>query len=110
MFRASLLQSRVVKNSIRAFSTGAEEQGVVKYFNAPKGYGFIARPEGSVPPDAFAHFSNIQGEGFKTLYQGQQVKYTVQTTDKGVTALEINALTPPPPRPQGSFRPRDQAM
>lgn len=107
MFRATILQNRVLKNSIRAFSTGAEEQGVVKYFNAPKGFGFITRPEGSVPVDAFAHFSNIKADGFKTLYEGQQVKYVPVTTDKGITATEITALTPPPPRPQGQFRPRD---
>ena len=48
--------------------------GTVKWFNETKGYGFIAQEDG---PDVFVHFSAIQGDGFKTLTDGQKVEFTV---------------------------------
>ena len=51
------------------------EQGTVKWFNADKGFGFITRQDGS---DVFVHFSAIQGEGFKTLDEGQSVTFDVE--------------------------------
>jgi len=49
--------------------------GTVKWFNEAKGFGFIEQESG---PDVFAHFSNIQGSGFKTLAEGQKVEFTVR--------------------------------
>ena len=54
--------------------------GTVKWFNAEKGYGFISNDEGG--EDVFVHFSAIQGEGFKTLAEGQKVTYDTETDPK----------------------------
>lgn len=63
--------------------------GTVKWFNESKGFGFIEREGG---PDVFAHFSEIQGSGFKTLREGQQVEFTVAQGDKGPKAEGIVGL------------------
>ena len=60
--------------------------GTVKWFNEAKGYGFIAREERS---DVFVHYSNIQGNGFKTLKEGQRVSFEVTTGPKGKQASNI---------------------
>jgi CspA family cold shock protein len=63
--------------------------GTVKWFNAEKGYGFIKVEDGD---DVFAHFSAIQGEGFKTLNEGQQVEFDVIQSDRGPQAANIVKL------------------
>ena len=63
--------------------------GTVKWFNETKGFGFIER-EGA--PDVFAHFSAIQGSGFKTLTEGQQVQFVVTQGQKGPQAENIQPL------------------
>ncbi len=63
--------------------------GTVKWFNEAKGFGFIEQESG---PDVFAHFSAITGDGFKTLAEGQQVKFTVSQGAKGPQASNIIAL------------------
>ena len=55
-------------------------EGTVKWFNADKGYGFISREDGD---DLFVHFSEIQGEGFKTLDEGQAVTFDVTDGQNG---------------------------
>jgi CspA family cold shock protein len=65
------------------------EVGVVKWFNASKGYGFISR-EGK--DDVFVHYSAIQTEGFKTLDEGQQVEFSVERGEKGLQATNVTAL------------------
>jgi CspA family cold shock protein len=65
-------------------------QGTVKWFNESKGYGFIT-PEGG-GKDLFAHFSEIQSAGFKTLQEGQRVEYTVSQGAKGPQATQIRPL------------------
>lgn len=60
--------------------------GTVKWFNETKGFGFIAQENG---PDVFAHFSAIQGSGFKTLVEGQQVEFNVVQGQKGPQAENI---------------------
>lgn len=64
-------------------------EGVVKWFNADKGFGFIER-EGE--PDVFAHFSAIQGEGFKTLEEGQAVSFDIEEGPRGAQAANIVKL------------------
>ncbi len=63
--------------------------GTVKWFNETKGFGFIQQDNG---PDVFAHFSEIQGSGFKTLAEGQKVSFIVAQGQKGPTATQINAI------------------
>lgn len=60
--------------------------GTVKWFNESKGFGFIEQESG---PDVFAHFSAIAGSGFKTLAEGQKVKFTVTQGPKGPQAENI---------------------
>ena len=61
-------------------------RGTVKFFNAEKGYGFISREGGS---DVFVHFSNIQAEGYKTLFEGQTVEFDVAPGRKGEEARNV---------------------
>jgi len=63
-----------------------EKTGVVKWFNAEKGYGFISI-QGE--DDVFVHFSAIQSEGFKTLEEGQEVRFEVVTGTKGPQAANV---------------------
>jgi CspA family cold shock protein len=63
--------------------------GTVKWFNESKGFGFIEQESG---PDVFAHFSNISGDGFKTLAEGQKVEFTVTQGQKGPQAEDIVAI------------------
>ncbi len=63
--------------------------GTVKWFNAEKGYGFITDEEGN---DIFAHFSAIQGEGYKSLNEGDKVSFNVVEGDRGPQAAEIVKL------------------
>jgi CspA family cold shock protein len=60
--------------------------GTVKWFNESKGFGFIQRESGA---DLFVHFSNIQGDGFKTLAEGQAVTFTEGTGQKGPQAENV---------------------
>ncbi len=55
-------------------------QGTVKWFNAAKGYGFIEQEAGE---DIFVHFSAIQGDGFKTLNEGEAVEFEISENDQG---------------------------
>ena len=65
------------------------EIGTVKWFNDSKGYGFISREEGE---DVFVHFSAIEGEGFRSLQEGQQVEFSVEQGPKGLQAVRVRAL------------------
>lgn len=64
-------------------------QGSVKWFNESKGYGFITADEGK---DVFVHFSAIQGEGFKTLNEGQKVSFDIVNGEKGPQAANVVKL------------------
>jgi CspA family cold shock protein len=66
------------------------ETGTVKWFNEGKGFGFIAPDSGG--KDLFAHFSEIQGNGFKSLAEGQRVEFEVTEGKKGPQASKIRAL------------------
>jgi CspA family cold shock protein len=61
----------------------------VKFFNAEKGFGFISRDAGS---DVFVHFSNIQGDGYKTLEEGQEVEFDIAPGRKGEEAQNVRVL------------------
>ena len=63
--------------------------GTVKWFNESKGYGFIAPQDGG--EDVFVHFSAIQGTGFRTLAEGQTVKFEVEKGPKGPQATQVTA-------------------
>lgn len=63
--------------------------GTVKWFNESKGFGFIEQESG---PDLFAHYSAISGGGFKTLFEGQKVQFTVAQGQKGPQAENIVPL------------------
>ncbi|AIA76616.1 cold-shock protein [Halomonas campaniensis] len=64
--------------------------GTVKWFNETKGYGFISPDDGG--DDLFAHFSEIQAEGFKTLQDGQKVNFEVTQGKKGLQASNIRPV------------------
>lgn len=64
-------------------------QGIVKWFNAEKGFGFISTEEGQ---DVFAHFSQIQADGFKSLEDGQKVAFDVEEGQRGPQATNIVKL------------------
>lgn len=64
--------------------------GTVKWFNADKGYGFIAPDDGS--EDVFAHFSAIQSSGYRSLTENQKVEFDVEQGQKGLQAANIRPL------------------
>jgi len=66
------------------------EVGIVKWFNNGKGYGFIEREGGD---DVFVHYSEISGDGFKSLAEGQKVEFTVADGDKGLQATSVAKIT-----------------
>jgi len=63
--------------------------GKVKWFNNTKGYGFITAEDGT---DAFVHYSDITGEGFKSLEEGDTVEFEVQQGPKGAKALNVHKV------------------
>lgn len=64
-------------------------KGIVKWFNCRKGYGFIEREEGE---DVFAYFSEIVGEGFKSLNEGDEVEFEISNSVKGPVAKNIRVV------------------
>ncbi len=66
-----------------------KETGKVKWFNDSKGYGFISRESG---PDVFVHHSAIQGEGFRSLAEDQEVEFEVTQDQKGLKAQNVFKL------------------
>jgi len=62
-------------------------EGTVKWFNDAKGFGFISQDDGQ---DVFVHFSSIQGDGFKSLGEGDRVNFDVEDGPKGLQASNVN--------------------
>lgn len=65
------------------------ETGTVKWFNGSKGYGFITREEGD---DVFVHYRNIEGNGFKSLDDGDKVQFEVEQGAKGLQATNVSKI------------------
>lgn len=63
--------------------------GTVKFFNNEKGYGFVSRPDGE---DVFVHYSNVEGSGFRTLEEGQQVEFDIAPGRKGDEARNVKVI------------------
>jgi CspA family cold shock protein len=82
-----------IRDVASGWHPGQQEQematGTVKFFNNEKGYGFISRPDGD---DVFVHFSNIEGSGFKTLEEGQNVEFEVGPGRKGDEAQNVRVI------------------
>ncbi len=66
----------------------SKQKGTVKWFNDAKGYGFITPEQGG--KDLFVHHSNIQGEGYRSLAEGQQVEFSIGQGPKGEFATEVS--------------------
>ena len=64
-------------------------RGNVKFFNNEKGYGFISRPDGD---DVFVHYSNIQGDGYRSLEEGQEVEFDIGPGRKGDEAQDVRLV------------------
>lgn len=64
-------------------------QGTVKWFNDSKGFGFIAQESGE---DVFVHFSAIQGDGFKSLSEGDKVEFEITKGNKGIQAANVTRI------------------
>lgn len=67
-----------------------KEKGIVKWFNAAKGFGFIQRENGE---DVFVHFSAISASGYRTLDEGAQVEFLVKKGPKGLQAEEVQTVS-----------------
>jgi cold shock protein len=70
-------------------ANGLKENGIVKWFNAAKGFGFIQRENGE---DVFVHFSAIQAGGYRTLEEGARVSFVVKRGPKGLQAEDVNLV------------------
>lgn len=64
-------------------------EGKVKWFNESKGYGFIQQDNG---PDVFVHYSSITGDGFRTLAEGQRVRFDITDGDRGPKASNVEKI------------------
>ncbi|GAB4363499.1 MAG: cold-shock protein [Calditrichia bacterium] len=65
------------------------EKGTVKWFNSSKGYGFISRENNE---DVFVHFRSIEGDGFKSLDEGDEVQFEVGESPKGLQAIHVSRI------------------
>ena len=90
--RRSSLDCGLTRRSLglaRRIRSKALATGTVKFFNNEKGYGFISREQGD---DVFVHYSNIQGDGYKSLEEGQQVEFDVAPGRKGEEAQNVRVI------------------
>ena len=80
----------VYRTPVREGSKREMPQGTVKWFNAEKGFGFIAPEDGSA--DVFVHYTEIQGSGFRTLEENQRVEFEVGQSPKGPQATGVRSI------------------
>ena len=78
------------KGNTEGSGMGVRVSGTVKWFNNAKGFGFITREEGE--GDVFVHFRSIQGDGYRTLDEGQAVEFTLVEGPKGLQAEDVAKL------------------
>lgn len=64
--------------------------GTVNWFNGSKGYGFISQEDG---PDVFVHYTAINGDGFRNLFEGQQVEFSIEEGPKGLQAADVTPIS-----------------
>ena len=88
MLRISRLKSRLVACTVKEWEGMAV--GTVKWFSSEKGYGFITPEEGT--KDLFVHYSAIQGDGYKTLNEGDKVEYEETAGRKGPQAANVRVV------------------
>jgi CspA family cold shock protein len=74
--------------------------GVVKWFDVKKGFGFIQGPDGE--KDVFVHYSSIEGEGFRSLKDGEQVEYELSDSDRGPQARNVCRIQSEPAQEEGA--------
>lgn len=91
MTHSTTISTITIDVAIDVAGTGAPNmaQGTVKWFNGEKGYGFICQPEGA---DLFVHYSEIDGSGFRSLEEGQQVEFEVGQGQKGPQATAVRVI------------------
>ena len=65
------------------------ETGIVKWFNSSKGYGFLSRDEGE---DVFVHYRSIEGDGYKSLEEGEKVQFEITEGPKGLQATNVSKV------------------
>lgn len=75
---------------VNLFIMSDRKNGTVKWFNATKGYGFIASDQEG---DIFVHYSSISAEGYRSLEEGQRVEFTVSQGEKGPQAQDVTIVT-----------------
>ena len=87
-------RSRISGTSFENDTDDGRERGTVKWFNMKKGFGFITweRGRGKEDEDVFVHFRSIRGNGYRTLTEGQKVKFLVVVGDKGPQAEDVSAV------------------
>jgi CspA family cold shock protein len=87
-------QSGTYRAEVQSLERGAlkmeKEKGTVKWFNSSKGYGFISRESGD--GDVFVHHNEINGEGFKSLNEGDRVEFVVTQGQKGPAASDVSVI------------------
>ena len=88
-FLGILIQPNLQERETEETDMADRESGTVKWFNDQKGFGFIERASGD---DVFVHHSAIQGEGFKSLQEGQQVEFEVVQGQKGPAAENVTPV------------------
>ncbi len=78
-----------VFHEVEGGMSGMSVEGTIKWFNEKKGYGFIQQDNG---PDIFVHYTSISAEGFKTLAEGQRVKFDIEEGSKGPKAVNVTKI------------------